>query len=432
MSGIIKGIGKVFKAVGNIVGGVLHAVKKAVVAIWHIPIIRYAIIAIAAYFTAGAALGAFSAAGAAGATTAAGAAAGTAGAATGAAAGAAVGGAGLAAGAAAGATSAIGAGAAAGAGLGAAAIGAGSVALGTGVVDAGATAIGAGIGASAGTAALAGAVTLPTINVVADVGTAAFTGQAVGASAIAAGAGAGAVASAVAASSMPSGTPPSQVASTANQAQDNFSQNSTPSDASWQDVGSNNLQTSVPSAGSSDATGGVADGNDPAANFVQNNPSQSVITDASGNTTTSSFPQDTAIGTNTDSAGGNVVTRALSDVKGAAQDVGDWLFKSDNPYASMAKMQLLSTGMNIAAGLLEKPQPQMQFAGVNDHGGGPGTLIHTTNGGFGLGVGGGQQAPSGVPAGLMSPGGSAAPQPAAMPAMPKGPSLPTQGVPATG
>jgi hypothetical protein len=75
--------------------------------------------------------------------------------------------------------------------------------------------------------------------------------------------------------------------------------------------------------------------------------------------------------------------------------------------SSTTKLMLLQGGLQVASQMLNKPVPQMSYAGVNARGNGPGLNIHTINGGFGLAVGGNPEAaPTGVPANLR-PGGLA-------------------------
>lgn len=162
-------------------------------------------------------------------------------------------------------------------------------------------------------------------------------------------------------------------------------------DAQFVNVGG--LTGSLPAAGTSAASGGVADNG--SAQFGANTSET-----PTGGLTSTSAPTQTATGTGSTTTGGNFVTRALSGVGHM------WEGASDT-----TKLSLLSTALQVGSALLAKPQPQMQFAGVNDKGYGPGTLIHTTNNGFGLGVGGGQQAPTGVPSSLLPPGSApSAPQ----------------------
>jgi hypothetical protein len=72
----------------------------------------------------------------------------------------------------------------------------------------------------------------------------------------------------------------------------------------------------------------------------------------------------------------------------------------------MGKAMLIQGGLQMVSSLLQKPQPQMQFAGVNAKGQGAGLGIHTINSGFGLATGGSEPAPGGVPDAL-KPGSGA-------------------------
>ena len=77
--------------------------------------------------------------------------------------------------------------------------------------------------------------------------------------------------------------------------------------------------------------------------------------------------------------------------------------------ASWAKMQLLSTGLQMVGSYLaSKPVPPNNYSGRGPNGG-VGIGMHTINGGFGLAAGGSTPAPTGVPGSMIPPAGSATP-----------------------
>jgi hypothetical protein len=343
MSGVIKGIGKIFNAVViKPIKAIVGAVKDVAVWAWHQPIIRMAAIAVAAYFTAGAALAYFAPAAGAGAASAAS------------------------------VLSADGAGVA-----GASGFAGTSAGIASGFGDAasiGFTTAGfSTVGAAASTADIA-----------------AFSGQAVGASLMAAGGSASEVAQATALASAPTGTSDSVLSSMSQQA------GGSSYDLATAGTGGSNLAgtLNVPGAGGGgDAFGGF-----------------NVATAGQGVGPVATAPTG-LLGS---------VENGVSNVWDGIKNVGSKIFGSGTPAAAtpgvipsasggllgdMGKAALIQGGLQLASALLQKPQPQMQYAGVNAKGQGAGLGIHTINGGFGLATGGGEPAPGGVPDAL-KPGGS--------------------------
>lgn len=394
MSGVFKGISKIFHAVGNVVGDVIGGIKHAVVTLWHNPIVRAAAIAVAAYFTAGAIAGAFSAAG------------GT----TGAVAADTVGSAGSAIGGSAG-------------GFFGGTMTAADITSGVGAMYGGAAAdvaaagaTGLGIGATAATSALPDAIASGDVGF--DIGTgatyatsatgemdmAAFTGQGVTETSLLAGQ---PVETAVAngANVAASGVSPALGTQAANSVTGTMQDFTSNAFDSAQGTGggfqsfeqSNGLLAASPDTS---ATGGAAGA---AGTAAPSSPSllQSIGQDAKnvasdigqGISKVGTGVKDFLFGTPT--AGSDV---ALGDTAVSTGTSGGLLS------SSLSKEMLISGLMNIGSQLLAKPQPQMQFAGVKGNGSGTVTGIHTTNGGFGLAVGGSEPAPSGVPQSILPPG----------------------------
>lgn len=399
MSGIIHGAVRIFKAtvirpithpldiVGN-TKNALHVMKQETVKAWHNKIVRYVAIAVAAYFTAGAALGYFGAAAGAGGGAAAGTAAGAAGgAAAGAGAASTVG---IMAGSTAASTAAAGF-------SGLATFGAAdTAAIGYGALAADAATVGGGLAAGAGMAAGSSA---------AGGSLAAFSGQAVGANALAAGADASTISQSTALASMPAG-----------------SSNAALSSASQ--AASNPASFDFTAASGGSYSGGTAG-------------SSGALTDSSGLTSMGGAPSSLA----SEAAGGNSSFTGLggqvgaSDAASGAAPTSIWGRVEDGAHnlwtkmfgpgtttttpgaiagtsvkgsllGEMGKAALIQGGLQMASSLLQKPQVQQQFSGVNSKGQGAGLGIHTINGGFGLATGGSEPAPGGVPDALKPPSGS--------------------------
>lgn len=331
-----------FDIKGNITGAI-KAIKHEVVTGWHNKIVRYAAIAVAAYFTAGAAMAYFAAPAAAGGTTAASVLA---------AGGAGVGGAsGLAA------TSAFSAGA-----------------LGTSAFGVGAGAIGVGAGATAASVLAAGGA-----GVAGASGFAAYSGMAVGASGTAAGLSAPTIASATAVSSMPAGTSASVLSQTSQAAATQGLAISSPGAVTVTGVVPSATSAAAPAwlnAAGMSAAGGVA---------------SSVAADGSGAQSTDAEPtqEKGLIGRTWDKVTGLFKSDGAADTA-ATGSKGSLL-------GDMSKAMLIQGGLQMASALLQKPEPQMQFSGVNGKGNGSPIGIHTINGGFGLATGGSEPAPGGVP-----------------------------------
>lgn len=355
MSGVIKGIGKLFKAVViKPVEAIAHAVKEAAVWAWHQPIIRMAAIAVAAYFTAGAAMAYFGAPAAAGASA-----------------------------------SAVG-----------------------GTFDAGASALGDSAAASFGTlgtaealpASLGGITGASSASVLAAggegvagaSGLAAFSGQAVGAAAQAAGETASTIAQTTAITSLPAGTSDTAIAQVAQTAGETINTMTPATLAAPQSLDFTGTVGQSAFTGTQ-AVGTVADATPGLMGTVENGASNLWT----------------------------VIKNVATDVGHGVENVGAKLFGSSAPVSTaglapgtvapaasggllgdMGKAALIQGGLQMASALLTKPQPQMQYAGVNAKGQGAGLGIHTINSGFGLATGGGEPAPSGVPANL-KPGAGA-------------------------
>lgn len=392
MSGVFKGIGKVFKAVGKVVGGVVNGVKHVVEDLWHSPIVRAVAIGVAAYFTMGAIAGAFAASGAASGATAAATVGDAGGSLFGAAGGAALGADTATLGGA--ATAAFGDAAATGAaeGIG----GLAGAAMST--FGAAAPAADAVVGGLLGTQDVGGLglanaaeqTYAPTLASQMDM--AAFTGQGVTQASIVSGMPFG---DAVANGSLASlGT---ANAGLTGQLSENLGQ-------SVSDLGATDPLADTPF--SSSLPGTVPDA------------SSAVSTDAA-----TQAPQATSFLGKVEQGVSNIG----SDIKEGVSKIGHFIFGSSGTPQTLytadgqavqvatggssglfgggiGKEMLLSNLMNIGASLLEKPQPQMQFAGVKGNGSGQVTGITTTPGGFGLQVGTGEAPPSSVPQPLKPPG----------------------------
>jgi hypothetical protein len=388
MSGVLKSLGKIFKAV--VVKPIKFAVKmdhKVAMKVWHTPILRYIAIAVAVYFTAGAAMAYFGAAGAAGGTAAAGAAAG--------------------AGTAAGATAVGTAGVAGGASLAA-----GGTAFASGAAVAGTTAA-----VGTGAAVAGGVTTLGAVTVTASTAGVAAAGLSAGTIA------AVSVGTAVtAAAAMNAG----HVADNA-VTQGQGTVTGTPGVTDLQGVtvtgnippaADNSLFASTFSGDmaldSSFAVADIAQSIKPETNPVgRTDPTKNPDGSPKSITqrTTDYLKQKVGMNTNTaqyDENGALITPEdagaAPGAVAGAAPKAG---------MSSFEKIMLLKSGVDLASGLLQKPQPQMQYSGVNKNGEGQTLGMHTINGGYGLAVGGHEPAPLGVNPALMAPGGVAGQQGAA-------------------
>jgi hypothetical protein len=388
MSGVIKAVGKVFDAVViKPVKAVFNGVKDVAMTIWHTPILRYAAIAVAAYFTAGAAMAYFAAPAAAGGTAA--------GFAAGASSASVLSGTamytGAAAGAAATAGTAVGSYAALGATTASLAASA-NVASVVAATSVGASATGATVSAAASMAAEASTA-----------GSGAVTGTSAGLSGTA--------------SSTASGTafsdasmygpimPAAGGASTADAA-------ALP--------GTLTTATAAPAlgAGASPILAAAANvaGYTNAANSGSGGSSAADYLAASNASPASSATADTSAPQAGDQGNGNVLPSAPKSI---FQSTEDW-FKGKlgigtpsapavgsaagpvvpSGMSSFEKIMLMKSAVDMASGYL-RPTSQQQFSGATPNGGGFHLGMHTTNGGFSLSPGGSEPAPSGVPGALL-------------------------------
>jgi hypothetical protein len=272
--------------------------------------------------------------------------------------------------------------------------------MGYGALAADAATVGAGAtltGAAAGSIAAGGSL-------------AAFSGQAVGAQALASGANASTISQSVGLSSMPAGTSDAALTQVS-QAAGNPSQYG----MMLQDTGATSGGVTAGGPGSilTDSSG-----------FGQSNLGAGLGTPASGSAgsgfnlaNTAPAGSDLSASTQTSFLGHveNGVSNLWSDVK---TGVGK-LFGGGAPASAtagapgiaapaagggmlgeMGKAVLIQGGLQMASALLTKPQAQMQYAGVNSKGQGAGLGIHTINSGFGLATGGSEPSPEGVPSNL--------------------------------
>lgn len=383
MSGILKSVGKVFRAVVvKPIKFVLKMDHKVAMKIWHTPILRYIAIAVAIYFTAGAAAGYFGAAGAAGGTAAAGTAAGAAGA--GGALGAStvggsilaggtyvgigstatyIGGTSFAAGAAAGAAGAVGAGAVAGA------AGAGGGSVLTGAAYAGPGAIAAG----GGTAGEASTIAYSSVGQAAGTQAAEHAAQLAGTSMAQGG---GAI----------TGTPGGLTSWGAPAGQAGSSGQGVLGGSTYTGPGSTASYIGSPTGESLAASGGAPVGSPALMEASQAGAAPAAETTQPG-----------FLGRM-----GQGLKHIWSGTPGVAADGTPVV---TGGMSSFEKIMLLKSAVDMASGwMANQPRTQPQFSGRGPGGGGAGMGIHSINGGFGLAAGGHEPSPSGVPDILRPPG----------------------------
>lgn len=386
MSGILKALKKVFNAtvVKPIKFG-LKAGKKVAMKIWHTPILRYIAIAVAIYFTAGAAAGYFGAAGAAGGTAAAGTAAGSA--------------------AAAGTATTVG---------GSILTGGTYVGVGSTATYIGGTSFAAGAAAgAAGAAGVAGAAAAEG----GAAGGSVLTGAAyTGPGAIAAGGGTAGEASTIAYSSVgqAAGTQAAQQAAEAagtGMTYGGGAVTGTPAGiSSWgAPAGTGTAQ----GGGSGVLSGGEYTGPGSLSTGMGTNPTGEALA-ASGGAPVGSPALMQA------SQAGAAPAATAAEPQGFLGRVGTGLkhFWSGTPgvaadgtpvvtggMSSFEKIMLLKSAVDMASGwAANTPRTQPQFYGHTPGGGGSGLGFHTINNGFGLAYGGHEPSPGGVPDVLRPPG----------------------------
>jgi hypothetical protein len=228
---------------------------------------------------------------------------------------------------------------------------------------------------------------------------AAFSGQAVGANALAAGADASTISQSTALSSMPSGASSASL-----------------NEASQMASNPSSFDFTAASGGSYGGTGSGSALTDSSSLTSMGGAPSSLAQEAAGGNSSFSGLAGQA-GTSTDAATSAAPTSIWGKMEGGVKNLWTRMTSSGtSPGAiagtpvkgsllgEMGKAALIQGGLQMASALLQKPQPQMQFSGVNSKGQGAGLGIHTINSGFGLATGGSEAAPGGVPDALKPQG----------------------------
>lgn len=355
MSGVLKSLGKVFKAVTK---PVVKLVKKQLAfdkmirkKIWSNKYLRVIAIAVAAYFTAGAALAYFGAAGAAGGVAAAGAAAST------------------------------------------------GAAVGT-------TAMATGAAVGAATASTVAATTLSAVTVTATVGAAGVSAVTAGAIAAASvGVAAGVAASDAASSSASNAMNNGGGTTTGVPGGTTVGSDGIPT------LGTTNVTADIPATGASNFGAFDAGELTPDLGFADNigqvgkaemnkvdaglnaNGTPKTMFDKAKDLVTNPFSSQNNVAQFDDA--GNVIGAPAGAVTGTAPASGGLM-------GSMGKVMLLKSAVDFASAYMNKPpgpQDPLQYGGRDKNNNGPGMALHTIDNGSGLATGGTGQAPltGGVP-----------------------------------